>query len=133
MSWYNTTFTAIPKGPILQAQDDLFERITGMLEAGKHRLTVQEEPAHQNCHPFVQGRELVLPTIARADEIAAITDTSHMVQNMLDLMIEVSLADSANFFQLDVAADELVIKHVRGDSESQYLIGLRLSCQQGLP
>jgi putative nucleotidyltransferase with HDIG domain len=104
-----------------------------MLEAGKQRLTVQEEPAHQNSHPFVQGRELVLPTIARADEIAGIKDTSRMVQDMLDLMIEVSLADSANFFQLDAAADELVITHVRGDAESQYLIGLRLSCQQGLP
>jgi putative nucleotidyltransferase with HDIG domain len=104
-----------------------------MLEAGKQLLTVQEEPARQNSHPFVQGRELVLPTIARADEIAGITDTSRMVQDMLDLMIEVSLADSANFFQLDVAADELVITHVRGDAESQYLIGLRLSCQQGLP
>jgi putative nucleotidyltransferase with HDIG domain len=104
-----------------------------MLEAGKQRLTVQEEPAPQNSHPFVQGRELVLSTIARADEIAGIADTSRMVQDMLDLMIEVSLADSANFFQLDVAADELVITHVRGDVESQYLIGLRLSCQQGLP
>ena len=104
-----------------------------MLEAGKQRLTVQERPAPQNSYPFVQGRELVLPTIARAEEIAGLADTSRMVQDMLDLMIEVSLADSANFFQLDVTADELVITHVRGDVESQYLIGLRLSCQQGLP
>jgi putative nucleotidyltransferase with HDIG domain len=104
-----------------------------MLEAGKQRLTVQEERAPENTHPFVQGRELVLSTIAHADEIAGTADTSSMVQDMLDLMIEVTLADSANFFQLDVAADELVITHVRGDAESQYLIGLRLNCQQGLP
>ena len=104
-----------------------------MLEAGEQRLAEQEEHAPENRHPFVQGRELVLPTIARADEIAGTADPSLMVQDMLDLMIEVSLADSANFFQLDAAADELVITHVRGDAESQYLIGLRLNCQQGLP
>jgi putative nucleotidyltransferase with HDIG domain len=114
-------------------KDDLIERITGMLEAGEQRLTIQEEPASENHHPFVQGRDLVLSTIARADEIAGTGDTSQMVQDMLDLMIEVSLADSANFFQLDAAADELIITHVRGDAESQYLIGLRLNCQQGLP
>lgn len=104
-----------------------------MLEAGEPRLTVKEKPASENSHPFVQGRDLVLSTIAHADEIAGTEDTSQMVQDMLDLMIEVSLADSANFFQLDAAADELVITHVRGDAESQYLIGLRLNCQQGLP
>jgi putative nucleotidyltransferase with HDIG domain len=104
-----------------------------MLEAGEQRLTVEEECGPKNTHPFVQGRDLVLSTIARADEIAGTADTSTMVQDMLDLMIEVTLADSANFFQMDVAADELVITHVRGDAESQYLIGLRLNCQQGLP
>ena len=104
-----------------------------MLEAGKQRLTVQEGTAPQSSYPFVQGRDLVLPTVARAEEIAGLEHTSRMVQEMLDLMIEVSLADSANFFQLDTVADELVITHVRGDVESQYLIGLRLSCQQDLP
>ncbi len=56
-----------------------------------------------------------------------------MVQNMLDLMIDVTLAKSANFFQLDAASDDLVITHVRGDAESQYLVGLRLNRKQGLP
>ncbi len=104
-----------------------------MSEAGKQGLTVQEALESEKCYPFVQGRELILPTIARADEIAGTVDPSRMVQDMLDLIIEVSLADSANFFQLDATTDELVITHVRGDAESQYLIGLRLNCQQGLP
>ncbi len=104
-----------------------------MMEAANPPLTVQEERAPKYNHPFVQGRDLILSTIARADEIAGTAETSTMVQDMLDLMIEVSLADSANFFQLDPAADELVITHVRGDVESQYLVGLRLNCQQGLP
>jgi HD-GYP domain-containing protein (c-di-GMP phosphodiesterase class II) len=104
-----------------------------MLEVGKQGLTVQEELESEKCYPFVQGSELILHTIARADEIACAANPSRLVQDMLDLMIEVTLADSANFFQLDAAADELVITHVRGDAESQHLIGLRLNCQQGLP
>ncbi len=79
------------------------------------------------------GRERVMSIIARADEIAGKTDTSEMVQDLLDLMIEVTQADSANFFQLDEGGEELVVTHVRGDVESQYLIGLRLNRKQGYP
>lgn len=104
-----------------------------MAEAGTQRLRVQENPAPENSYQFSQEREWVLSIIARADDIAGAGDTSRMVQDMLDLMIEVTLADSAHFFQLDDATDELVITHVRGDTDSQYLIGLRLNRQQGLP
>jgi putative nucleotidyltransferase with HDIG domain len=107
--------------------------MTGMLQATNPPLTMQEEQTPKYNPPFVQGRDLILSTIARADEIAGAADTSNMIQDMLDLLIEVTLADSANFFQLDPAADELVITHVRGDAESQYLVGLRLNFQQGLP
>ena len=112
---------------------DLFEGIGGMLEAGRQRLSVKVDSAPENSNQFTQGREGVLSIIARADEIAGTADASCLVQDMLDLMIAVTLADSANFFQLDAAADELVITHVRGDAESQYLVGLRLNRQQGLP
>ena len=97
-------------------------------------LKVQEEStARKYASQFSQGREWILSIITRADEITSAADTSGMVQDMLDLMIEITQADSANFFQLDAATDELVITHVRGDAESQYLIGLRLNRQQGLP
>ncbi len=56
-----------------------------------------------------------------------------MVDGLLDLMLEITLADSANFFQLDADTNELVVTHIRGDSESQYLIGLRINRHQGLP
>lgn len=111
----------------------MFEMIGGMVEPGRQSLSVKEDSTPENCNQFSQGREGVLSIIARADEIAGTADTSCMVQDMLDLMIDVTLADSANFFQLDAATDELVITHVRGDAESQYLVGLRLNRQQGLP
>jgi HD-GYP domain-containing protein (c-di-GMP phosphodiesterase class II) len=69
----------------------------------------------------------------RANEIARMPDASDMVQAMLDLMMEITQADYANYFQLDPDTDELVITHVRGDVESQHLIGLRLDRRQGLP
>jgi putative nucleotidyltransferase with HDIG domain len=104
-----------------------------MLDGGKRSLKVQEDWATENSCQLSQGREWILAIIARADEILGAAEPSTMIQNMLDLMIEITLADSANFFQLDADADELVITHVRGDAESQYLIGLRLNRQQGLP
>ncbi len=104
-----------------------------MLDAGKQRLKDQETSVPGNSHPISQGREWLLSTIERADEIAGAAESARMVQDMLDLMIEITLADSAHFFQLDAAADELVLTHVRGDAESQYLVGLRLNRQQGLP
>ena len=104
-----------------------------MTAAANQRFIDQDVSVPEESFQISQGREWVLSIIARADEIAGVKDTSHMVQGMLDLVIEVTQADSANFFQLDAAADELVLTHVRGDIASQYLIGLRLNRQQGLP
>lgn len=104
-----------------------------MLEAGNQHLMVQEELPLRNSHPISQEREGVLSIIARANDIAGEADASRMVQDMMDLMIEITQADSAHFFQLDAATNELVITNVRGNAESQNLIGLRLNCQQGLP
>ena len=106
---------------------------TGPLDAGEQRVQVEEACAPGNGLPLSQDREWVLSIISRVDEIAGAADSSHLVEGLLDLMIEVTQADSANFFQLDAAADELVITHVRGDTESQYLIGLRLNRRQGFP
>lgn len=103
-----------------------------MLVATKQRLSDKEIAMPENGEN-IRGREWILAIIERANEIAAAVDTSCLVQDMLDLMIEVTRADSANFFQLDSSTDELVITHVRGDTESQFLIGLRLNRQQDLP
>ena len=104
-----------------------------MLDADKQPIGVHKENPLDNGSQISQERVWVLSIMTRADEATGVKDTSSMVQDMLDLMIDVTRADSANFFQLDEAADELVITHVRGDNESQYLIGLRLNRQQGLP
>lgn len=105
-----------------------------MTVLGEQNLTDQEGDVPENTHQINRGREWILSIIRRADVIAGKDDTSGLIQELLDLMIEVTLADSANFFQLDVAVDDLVITHVRGDAESQYLIGLRLNRrQEGLP
>ena len=104
-----------------------------MEEIGSRPLQIQQAQIQEISAQPSKGRDWILSVMTRANETARITDTSGMVQSMLDLMMEITLADSANFFQLDVATDELVITHVRGDAESQYLIGLRLNRQQGLP
>jgi HD-GYP domain-containing protein (c-di-GMP phosphodiesterase class II) len=104
-----------------------------MSDARKQPLIVQEGIAADINYQLGGGTEWILSIVARADKITSEAATSDMVQSMLDLMIQVTVADSANLFELDAAADELVITHVRGDVESQYLIGLRLNRQQGLP
>jgi putative nucleotidyltransferase with HDIG domain len=104
-----------------------------MAEAGKARLKIQEDYLPEHTIPSIETRERLLSIMRRTDEISGIADTSGMILEMLNLIIEITLADSAIFFQLDVATNELVITNVCGDAESQYLIGLRLNRQQGLP
>jgi putative nucleotidyltransferase with HDIG domain len=92
--------------------------------------TDSESPHNQSPQ---SGRERILLLVSRTDQITSADDTTAMVEGMLDLMIEVTSADTANFFQYDPAVDELVITHVRGDVQSQYLIGMRLNQKQGFP
>ena len=104
-----------------------------MLETNGSPLRIQEAPPSQSqTHPY-QGRDGLILLMKRVNEIARFPETSDMVQAMLDLMMEITRADYANYFELDPDSDELVITHVRGDVESQHLIGLRLNRQQGLP
>jgi putative nucleotidyltransferase with HDIG domain len=104
-----------------------------MLGTGGQLSRTQERCDLDNQLQVMLGRDRLLSIMERANEIAGAQDTTCMVQRMLDLLIEVSQADSAYLFQLDPSTDELVVTHVRGDAESQYLIGLRLNHQQGLP
>lgn len=91
------------------------------------------EHAHGTNIQSSSERVWVLCIMSRVDEITRAEDMSVMIQDLLELMIEITGADSANFFQLDTSTDELVITHVRGDAQSQYLVGLRLNHRQGLP
>ncbi len=99
----------------------------------KRELKVHEEAIPVEVYADRIGSEAILSIVARAQEATGIPDTSGMVQSFLNLMLEVAQAGVAYFLQLDAATNELFITHVRGDPESQYLIGLRLNCQQDLP
>ncbi len=103
------------------------------MDDGVQQLRLEEALTPDDSFQVSQERERVLSVITRVDQIAGAAEASRLIPDILDLMIEITLADSANFFQLDEAADELVITHVRGDTESQYLVGLRLNRRQGLP
>lgn len=102
------------------------------MRPGKQAPFIQTEAPHDQLQGS-QERGWILAIMSRMDQIAGRREPDHLVQELLDLMIEVTRADSAHFFQLDEATDELVITHVRGDAENQYLVGLRLNRQQGLP
>ena len=104
-----------------------------MPETDVESLQTHKTRALEDILPTTREREEVLSIMDRANQIAGMADPEGMTQGMLDLLIEITQADSANFFQLDEGTDELVITHVRGDAESQYLIGLRLNRQQGMP
>ena len=104
-----------------------------MLDAGEQRLNTQEKSAPDSILPASQEREALLSIMDRANEIAGSSEITGVVQGMLDTMIEVTQSDSANFFLVDETTDELVFTSVRGDVESQYLVGLRLNRQLVLP
>lgn len=96
-------------------------------------LKVREACSTENGGQHNPGREWFLSIMQRANEVSGAPDSSGMILDMLDLLIEAAQADSAYFYQHDAVTDELVITHVRGDAESQYLIGLRLNRKQGFP
>ena len=104
-----------------------------MSGAGQQRFCGQEKGALERIIPANLGRDLLLSVMDRANEIASAPDTIKVVQGMLDLMIEVAGADSANFFLIDRETDELVFSSVRGEVDGQHLIGLRLNRQLVLP
>jgi len=104
-----------------------------MPENGNQRVKNQGRIVPDRQALMDQGRDQILTALSRANEISDLMDSSSMVQEMLDLMIQLTRADSAKFFQLDQNTNELVITHVRGDAEGQFLIGLRLNYMPGLP
>lgn len=94
--------------------------------------TKEETPAPiSSCE--VPSRDSLLAVMKQANEIAMIPAAWDLVQAMLGLMMEITRADSANFFKLDADTDELVITHVRGEGDSSHLIGLRLNRNSGVP
>ncbi len=104
-----------------------------MEEKNKQPLQVREDQNNNDSGQINLMQDRLLSSMMRANDIARIADRTDMIQGMIDLMMEITLAEVANFFQLDANTDELVITHVCGSAESQHLIGLRLSRQQKIP
>ncbi len=97
----------------------------------REQVQVQYPPAAADGR---QARDALLAIIARADQLMAdVSSTTGLLDAMLGLMIETCQADSASFFKIDEASNELVITNVAGDMGSYYLVGLRFNRDQGLP
>ena len=70
--------------------------------------------------------------LARANQIASNTELDELLEQMLDLITDVCGTDFGTLYLLDQETNELVFKVVRGDEESQKLVGQRFSIDKGI-
>jgi putative nucleotidyltransferase with HDIG domain len=77
-------------------------------------------------------RRRFIGVMEKANQIALQTDISDLINEMLDLMIEVSGADMALFYQLDGATNDLVIISSRGEIANPSFNGLRFKKDLGI-
>ena len=80
----------------------------------------------------IDSRSMLFEVFERANKIARSATLEELLDHMLNLMIEVSDAESAIFFIFDRKTNELVISSVVGDVDSVGLIGLRLNKNVGI-
>jgi HD-GYP domain-containing protein (c-di-GMP phosphodiesterase class II) len=88
---------------------------------------------HDAIELRLNERKRLLQIFDQVDEIACLQNLADLQPRMLDLFIKIAEAESATYLQLDTDTDELVVRSVRGDAESQYLVGLRMNRQESLP
>ncbi|MEP7190432.1 MAG: GAF domain-containing protein, partial [Roseiflexaceae bacterium] len=74
----------------------------------------------------------VIDTIRRANAIAANNDLDALLDQMLDLFVEVASADAGTLYLYDASTDELIFKVVKGDPQSQVLVGTRFPSARGI-
>src|SRR6266508_2233382 len=74
----------------------------------------------------------VIETIRRANAIAANNELDALLDQMLDLFVEVAHAEAGTLYLYDAETDELVVKVVKGDSQSRGLIGTRFPATRGI-
>jgi putative nucleotidyltransferase with HDIG domain len=75
----------------------------------------------------VQERQWFVEIMERANHISKTRSLVDLIDSMADLMLEVSGAEVALFYMMDVDKDELLIISVRGESAKQSFIGLRIN------
>lgn len=74
----------------------------------------------------------ILNVVQRATQIAAQADLSTLLHHTLDLFVEEAGAEAGTLYLYDPARDELVFHVVKGDPDSQRLLGLRISAERGV-
>jgi HD-GYP domain-containing protein (c-di-GMP phosphodiesterase class II) len=74
----------------------------------------------------------LLTILNQANRIASTTSLIDLLEQMIDLMIEVSGATNGTLYLLDHEANELVFMVVRGNAEDQRLAGKRIKANMGI-
>ncbi|MEW5869388.1 MAG: HD domain-containing phosphohydrolase [Chloroflexota bacterium] len=83
-------------------------------------------------YTLVSGRQQLLAVLEQANRIASMTSLEDLLNQMLELMIDVSGGDAGTLYLLDKEAGELVFKVVKGEKGSQGLVGQRIKQDQGI-
>ncbi len=81
--------------------------------------------------PHYSQREIIA-FLEKANHIASMTSLEDLLEQMLELMIEVSSATNGTLYLLDRDAGELIFKVVKGDPDSQHLVGMRMKQSMGI-
>lgn len=82
--------------------------------------------------PDLSSKERLLAVLERANQIASKTGLNELLNQMLDLILEVSGANAGTLYLLDEETNELVFEVVKGDDEARALVGKRISTNQGV-
>jgi HD-GYP domain-containing protein (c-di-GMP phosphodiesterase class II) len=91
-------------------------------------IQVQANTQRENQANFSQWMTLH----QQINNLAYAPSRQELYNQALDLFIQLTSADSATYFDLDVESQELVVAAIRGDDGIQHLLGLRIPRQEAL-
>lgn len=83
-------------------------------------------------NPLTANRKNLIAVLDQANRIASMTSLDELLDQMLELMIQVSEGEAGTLYLLDQAAGELVFKVVKGEKSSPEFKGLRIRQDQGI-
>jgi putative nucleotidyltransferase with HDIG domain len=90
-----------------------------------------EGPGSKPASP-VLNYEGLLTVLDQANRIASTTSLVDLLEQMIDLMIDVSGATNGTLYLLDHEAEELVFMVVRGNADDRRLTGKRIKANMGI-
>lgn len=74
----------------------------------------------------------IIDVIQRANQIAASTELDALLDQLLDLLIEITGAEAGTLYLYEEASHELVFTVVKGNEASQKLIGMHINADRGV-